>query len=155
MDFKELLEEHQGRVKNEMNNVILDFVKRSQEHDMDKLLDERVASVYEEHFTTLKTFDFGTKEYFDYERENFAGAHEIHAQNRHHFYSFRNIITKKWDFKIFLDENQSLKRALNIDAIPHTIVTKGNKIIYRRIGYKPGEENYLYDFIINNSVAKN
>jgi len=62
---------------------------------------------------------------------------------------------KKWDFKIFLDENQSLKRALNIDAIPHTIVTKGNKIIYRRIGYKPGEENYLYDFIINNSVAKN
>ena len=34
------------------------------------------------------------KEYFDYERENFAGAHEIHAQNRHHFYSFRNTTTK-------------------------------------------------------------
>ena len=94
MNFKDLLEEHQQRVRNGLNDVILDFVKRSQEHDMDKLLDERVASVYEEHFTTLKTFDFGTKEYFDYERENFAGAHEIHAQNRHHFYSFRNTTTK-------------------------------------------------------------
>jgi len=94
MDFKELLEEHQGRVKNEMNNVILDFVKRSQEHDMDKLLDPKVASVYEEHFTTLKKIDFGTPEYIAYERKNFASAHEIHAQNRHHFYSFRNTTTE-------------------------------------------------------------
>lgn len=58
---------------------------------------------------------------------------------------------KKWNFNILLDENQSLKRALNIDAIPHTIVTKGSKIIYRRIGYKPGEENYLYEFVTKNS----
>jgi len=94
MDFKELLEEHQHRVRGELNNVILDFVKRSQEHDMDKLLDERVANVYEEHFTTLKTIEFGTEEYYNYERKNFASAHEIHAQNRHHFYSFRNTTTK-------------------------------------------------------------
>ena len=55
---------------------------------------------------------------------------------------------KKWNFEILLDENQALKRALNINAIPHTIVTNGNRIIYRRIGYKPGEENLLYDFIL-------
>ena len=62
MNFKDLLEEHQQRVRNGLNDVILDFVKRSQEHDMDKLLDERVASVYEEHFTTLKTFVLGLVE---------------------------------------------------------------------------------------------
>ena len=55
---------------------------------------------------------------------------------------------KKWNFEILLDENQALKRALNINAIPHTIVTKGTRIIYRRIGYKPGEENHLYEFIL-------
>ncbi|MBT6448748.1 MAG: TlpA family protein disulfide reductase [Flavobacteriaceae bacterium] len=62
---------------------------------------------------------------------------------------------KKWNFEILLDENQALKRALNINAIPHTIVTKGTRIIYRRIGYKPGEENHLYDFILKSSTVKN
>ncbi len=62
---------------------------------------------------------------------------------------------KKWSFEILLDENQALKRALNINGIPHTIVTKGNKIIYRKMGYKPGEENDLYEFIIKNSIVKN
>ena len=60
---------------------------------------------------------------------------------------------KKWNFEILLDENQALKRALNINAIPHTIVTKGTRIIFRRIGYKPGEENHLYEFILKNSTV--
>ena len=59
---------------------------------------------------------------------------------------------KKWDyFNILLDENHDLKRALNISGIPHTIVTKGKEIIFRKIGYKPGEENDLYEFILKNS----
>ena len=56
---------------------------------------------------------------------------------------------KNWDFAIYLDENQDLKRALNISGIPHTIVVRGNKIIYRRIGYKPGDERNLYEFILS------
>lgn len=54
---------------------------------------------------------------------------------------------KDWNFKILLDENHDLKRALNIVGIPHTIITKGTKIIYRRIGYSPGEEVNLFEFI--------
>ena len=54
---------------------------------------------------------------------------------------------KDWNFKILLDENHNLKRTLNIVGIPHTIITKGTKIIYRRIGYSPGEEVNLFDFI--------
>ena len=54
---------------------------------------------------------------------------------------------KDWNFKILLDENHDLKRALNIVGIPHTIITNGTKIIYRRIGYSPGEEVDLFDFI--------
>ena len=54
---------------------------------------------------------------------------------------------KDWNIKILLDENHDLKRALNIVGIPHTIITKGTKIIYRRIGYSPGEEVDLFEFI--------
>ena len=54
---------------------------------------------------------------------------------------------KDWNFKILLDENHNLKRTLNIVGIPHTIITKGTKIIYRRIGYSPGEEVDLFEFI--------
>ena len=54
---------------------------------------------------------------------------------------------KDWNFKILLDENHDLKRALNIVGIPHTTITKGTKIIYRRIGYSPGEEVDLFEFI--------
>lgn len=54
---------------------------------------------------------------------------------------------KDWNFKILLDENHDLKRALNIVGIPHTIITKGTKIIYRRVGYSPGEEIDLFEFI--------
>ena len=57
------------------------------------------------------------------------------------------ISGKDWNFKILLDENHDLKRVLNIVGIPHTIITKGTKIIYRRIGYSPGEEVDLFDFI--------
>ena len=44
------------------------------------------------------------------------------------------ISGKDWNFKILLDENHDLKRALNIVGIPHTIITKGAKKIYRRAG---------------------
>ena len=67
----------------------------------------------------------------------------------------RYDLNRPWGGFYVLDENQALKRALNINAIPHTIVTKGTRIIYRRIGYKPGEENHLYDFILKSSTVKN
>lgn len=56
---------------------------------------------------------------------------------------------KDWEFKILIDENHDLKRSLNIVGIPHTIITKGKEIIYRRIGYSPGEEIELFEFIEN------
>jgi len=54
---------------------------------------------------------------------------------------------KGWEYKILLDKNQELKRALNISAIPHTLVLKGNEIIFRRSGYSAGVEDELYEYI--------
>ncbi|MBL4604640.1 MAG: TlpA family protein disulfide reductase [Flavobacteriaceae bacterium] len=58
---------------------------------------------------------------------------------------------KEWEYKILLDKNQELKRALNISAVPHTIVIKDGKIIYRHSGYTPGDEDDLLDFIKKNA----
>ena len=54
---------------------------------------------------------------------------------------------KGWEYKILLDKNQELKRALNISAIPYTLVLKGNEIIFRRYGYSAGVEDELYESI--------
>ena len=58
-----------------------------------------------------------------------------------------------WEFNIYLDDNQNLKRALNISAIPYSIVLdKDGKIIRRIQGYNPGEEIELFAYL--NSLKK-
>jgi thiol-disulfide isomerase/thioredoxin len=58
---------------------------------------------------------------------------------------------KGWEYIVLYDDNQDLKRALNITTLPHTLVLKNNKIIHRRTGYIPGAEDDLYEFIKENS----
>lgn len=58
---------------------------------------------------------------------------------------------KGWEYKILLDTNQSLKRALNISTIPHVIILKGHQIIYQRSGYTLGAEEELYEVVQKNS----
>ena len=53
-----------------------------------------------------------------------------------------------WEFNIYLDDNQSLKRALNISAIPYAIIIdKDGRIIRRIQGYNPGEEVELFAYL--------
>lgn len=54
---------------------------------------------------------------------------------------------KDWDYKILLDDNQELKRALNISLIPYVIVVKEGEIVYKHSGYSPGAEEDLYEII--------
>lgn len=58
---------------------------------------------------------------------------------------------KGWEYKILLDENQDLQRALNITTIPHVIVIKDGEIVFRHTGYFPGAENQLYDVVKKNA----
>ena len=58
---------------------------------------------------------------------------------------------KGWEYKILIDKNQELKRALNISVVPHIIILKGNKILYRYSGYSPGSEDKLFEIIKKNS----
>lgn len=54
---------------------------------------------------------------------------------------------KDWGYHILLDDNQDLKRALNISVLPYVMVIKDGKIIHTRTGYTPGSEDELYEVI--------
>ncbi|MFN8310339.1 MAG: TlpA disulfide reductase family protein [Chitinophagales bacterium] len=53
---------------------------------------------------------------------------------------------QRWDFEVLLDVNQELKRELNIQSVPYTIVVdKTGKIAWQHSGYVDGDENILED----------
>lgn len=50
-----------------------------------------------------------------------------------------------WDYEIFLDPNGDLKRALNVNNIPHTFLVDGKgNIVWQHNNYEPGDEHQLY-----------
>lgn len=55
---------------------------------------------------------------------------------------------QRWSYDILLDVNQDLKRQLNIQSVPFTVVLdQGGKIVYTHSGYTEGDENILEDAI--------
>ena len=58
---------------------------------------------------------------------------------------------KDWAYQILIDDNQDLKRALNINVLPYVVLVKNGEIIHTRTGYTPGSEEELYDVIKTHS----
>lgn len=54
---------------------------------------------------------------------------------------------KGWQFDVFLDINSELKRAVSVTDVPHVLIIKNSKIVYRHTGYIAGEENNLFKAI--------
>lgn len=60
--------------------------------------------------------------------------------------------TKEWSFDVFLDTSNELRKALEIDNIPHTyVLNKKGEIIWEHDSYVEGDENHLYDFLVTES----
>lgn len=51
---------------------------------------------------------------------------------------------KSWDYEVLLDNNQELKRAMNVANVPFTIVIYKGKIVYKHMSYAPGVEKEMY-----------
>ena len=50
-----------------------------------------------------------------------------------------------WDYEVYLDPNGDLKRAMNVNNVPHTFLVDGKgQIVYQHNNYEPGDENELY-----------
>ncbi|MCW3124490.1 MAG: hypothetical protein JWO03_148 [Bacteroidetes bacterium] len=62
---------------------------------------------------------------------------------------------QRWSYDVLLDVNQDLKRDLNIQSVPFTVVVDQNgKIVYSHSGYTEGDENILEDAIAGLATAK-
>ena len=55
------------------------------------------------------------------------------------------VAGKGWPFEIYLDINSDLKRALNINDVPHILIIKNGKIVYQHNGYVNGNEEELFE----------
>ena len=54
-----------------------------------------------------------------------------------------------WEYDIWMDVNGDFKRALGVNNVPHTFLVNGDgMIVYSHNGYNPGDEDNLYDHII-------
>lgn len=57
--------------------------------------------------------------------------------------------SRGWEFTCIYDENQELKRAMNVSLTPQSFVVDGEgNIIFSHSGYTPGSEQLLFDKIV-------
>jgi thiol-disulfide isomerase/thioredoxin len=58
-----------------------------------------------------------------------------------------------WNYPVYIDQNQDLKRALNVNNVPHTFLLNGaGEIVWQHNAYNEGDENHLLDLV--RKVAK-
>lgn len=59
------------------------------------------------------------------------------------------IAGKRYDFLVLLDDNYSVQRKFNYRGLPYTVLLdKEGRIVYRRMGYRPGDELLLEEKIV-------
>lgn len=58
------------------------------------------------------------------------------------------VMSQGWAYDVYLDENSDLRRALNVNNIPHTfLLNKNGEIVWQHNGYYPGDEVELYELV--------
>ncbi|KWW29123.1 MAG: thiol-disulfide isomerase-like thioredoxin [bacterium P3] len=50
-----------------------------------------------------------------------------------------------WPYEVYIDENQDLKRAMNVVNIPHVFIVKNGEIVWQHTGYTPGSEEEIIE----------
>ena len=59
------------------------------------------------------------------------------------------INAQGWEYLVLLDPNGDLKRAMNVNNVPHTFLVNGNgKIVWDHNNYSPGDEDELYEELV-------
>ena len=63
------------------------------------------------------------------------------------------INAQGWEYLVLLDPNGDLKRAMNVNNVPHTFLVDGNgKIVWDHNNYSPWDEEELYEELVK--IAK-
>jgi cytochrome c biogenesis protein CcmG, thiol:disulfide interchange protein DsbE len=55
---------------------------------------------------------------------------------------------KRWEYEVLLDANSDLKRAMNVNAVPHTFIVNGKgEIVWQHTSFSEGSELELISLI--------
>lgn len=55
---------------------------------------------------------------------------------------------KRFEFEVYIDENGDFKRAMNVNATPHSfLLDKDGKIVWMHNSYAPGDEDKLFEVL--------
>lgn len=58
------------------------------------------------------------------------------------------VTSKGWKYKVLMDTNQDLKRALNVVNVPYTMILYKGKVMFTHSNYTPGIENKIEQEIV-------
>jgi peroxiredoxin len=54
-----------------------------------------------------------------------------------------------WEYTVLMDPNGDMKRAMNVNNVPHTFLLNAEgKIVWDHNNYSPGDENELYHEVV-------
>jgi peroxiredoxin len=57
---------------------------------------------------------------------------------------------KGWEYLVLMDPNADFKRAMGVNNVPHTfLLDKEGNIVYSHNNYAPGDEEELYEQLLN------
>lgn len=54
----------------------------------------------------------------------------------------------EWTFDVYTDINGDLRKALDANNLPESMIIKNGKLVYQQSGYEAGSENYLFQKIL-------
>lgn len=88
-------------------------------------------------------------EYIDWQEETGVKVIAISIDDARSITRIPTIVNgKDWQFEVYSDENSDLKRALNVQNVPHTfIVDAKGEIVWQHTSYNPGDEAHYIEFI--------
>lgn len=53
-----------------------------------------------------------------------------------------------WEYEVYIDQNQDLKRAMNVVNVPHTFIINGNgEIVWQHTSFVEGSEEELIELV--------
>ncbi len=54
-----------------------------------------------------------------------------------------------WEYEVYIDQNHDLKRAMNVNNVPHTFLLNGKgEIVWQHNSYVVGDEEELYEKLL-------
>lgn len=88
-------------------------------------------------------------EYMDWQEETGVKVVAVSIDDARSKIRIPTIVNgKNWEFEVYSDENSDLKRALNVQNVPHTfIINPEGEIVWQHTSYNPGDEEHYIEFI--------